>query len=469
MKALYYQCFAGISGDMHLGALVDLGVDLDYLKSELSKLHLDHEFEIHSYKGDKHGIFGTKVDVIDLNQAQQHDHGHHTHGHEEATHKQHESGHGHDQVHDHAHEHIHDHDHGHSHDHAHPHEHDHDHGHEAPHTHDHTGLRDYKEIKQIIKTSHLSQRVQKMALAIFEEIAIAEAHIHNKSVDEVHFHEVGAIDSIVDVVGAAICIDALGVTQIMASTVELGSGFVRCSHGLMPIPAPATAEILRGVPVKSTVPKFEMTTPTGAAILKAMVHTFTDQLDFTIDKVGYGLGSRDMTIPNLLRVMLVTLPQAKENPEPVHSTENLLETNTEYLLETNIDDMTPEYLAFAQERLFEAGALDVYQTPIIMKKGRSATMLSVLVSCENLEVIKRTLFTNTTAIGCRVIPIEKIKLERDYQKVQTPFGQITLKNAYYNGVLVNQKPEYDQVAAIAREQNITVQAVLELIETRRKP
>ncbi len=454
MKALYYQCFAGISGDMHLGALVDLGVDLDYLKSELSKLHLDHEFEIHSYRADKHGIFGTKVDVIDLNQSGHHDHGH-----------------------DHDHDHTHDHERVHTH-----HQealHDHEIVHEAPHIHDHTGLRDYKEIKQIIKISHLSQRVQDMALAIFEEIAIAEAHIHNKTVDEVHFHEVGAIDSIVDVVGAAICIDALGVTQIMSSTVELGSGFVRCSHGLMPIPAPATAEILRGVPVKSTVPKFEMTTPTGAAILKAMVGTFTDETQFTIGKVGYGLGSRDMAIPNLLRVMLVTLPKApaqmeNESKSDVENSCTNVDQHThtssrEYLLETNIDDMTPEHLAFAQERLFEAGALDVYQTPIMMKKGRCATMLSILVSGENLEVIKGALFTNTTAIGCRVTPIEKIKLERDYQKVQTPFGQITLKNAYYNGVLVNQKPEYDQVAAIAREQNITVQAILELIETRRKP
>lgn len=258
MRALYLDCFAGISGDMFLGAMVDLGVPFEHLKEKLTLLGLDHEFEIIHKKADKHGIFGTKVDVIERHSPERVD-PHHEH-----------------------------------------------------HHHDHAHLRDYEAIKTIISSSALSDTIKALALSIFDQVAVAEAHVHNRPVDHVHFHEVGAIDSIVDVVGAAICFEALGVTHVMASPIEVGSGFVRCAHGYMPVPAPATAEILKGVPIVSRVDGFEMTTPTGAAIVKVFAKAFSKSLEFEIEKIGYGLGTRDLEIPNLLRAMLVSIPDKKK-------------------------------------------------------------------------------------------------------------------------------------------------------------
>ncbi|HAS72844.1 MAG TPA: nickel pincer cofactor biosynthesis protein LarC, partial [Clostridiales bacterium UBA8960] len=331
MKILYYDCFAGLSGDMNLGAMIDLGVDLEQLKAELAKLGLDHEFKLTARKDEKHGIFGTKVDVVDFN----HDHDHH-------------------------------------HDHHHDHEHDHE------HAHGHASLRDFSDIRELILKSDLSERVKNDSIKMFEIIAEAEAKIHGKKIEEVHFHEVGAIDSIIDVIGTAICMDILEVDRVMSSTVELGSGFVKCAHGLMPIPAPATAEILKGIPIKSTIEKNEMTTPTGAAILKAYVSEFTDDKRFMIKNIGYGLGSRNLKIPNLVRVMIV------EMEDGIGASDE----NKQWIMETNIDDMSSEHLVYAEERLLAAGALDVYKTPIIMKKGRPAIKLSVLSQSEDLKKLQ---------------------------------------------------------------------------------
>lgn len=411
MKALYYDCFAGISGDMNLGAMVDLGVSIEHIKDELSKLGLDDEFEIKSSKGDKHGIFGTKVDVIDLN-------AHHVQNH--------------------------DHDHDHDHDHQH-------HTHEP--IHDHTGMRDYGEIKKIIEDSTLNARVKQFSIKIFDEIARAEAHIHNRTVETVHFHEVGAIDSIVDIVGAAICFDVLDVERILASKVEVGSGFVRCDHGMMPVPAPATVEILKGVPICSKIEKNEMTTPTGAAILKAFVDEYTENKAFTVSEIGYGLGSRNLQIPNLLRVMLVDLDSPDGN-----------KTVRQWIIESNIDDMSSELLVYAEERLFESGALDVYKTPIIMKKGRPAIKLSILVQEDYLEAVKKTLFKETTSIGLRMYTVEKQKLDRKFITLNTRFGEVTLKEAYLGGECVNQKLEYEDCKRIALENKMSIKDVYDIIE-----
>lgn len=259
MRALYLDCFAGISGDMFLGAMLDLGVSFEHLKEKLSLLGLDHEFQIIHKKADKHGIFGTKLDVIEK------------HSHESLD----------------------------------PH-------HEDHHHHDHAHLRDYEAIKSIIINSALSESTKALAISIFDQVAVAEAHVHNRPVDHVHFHEVGAIDSIVDIVGAAICFEMLDVDHVIASPIEVGSGFVRCAHGYMPVPAPATAEILKGVPIVSRVDGFEMTTPTGAAIVKTFSKEFSKSLNFEIEKIGYGLGARDLEIPNLLRAMLVSIPDKKK-------------------------------------------------------------------------------------------------------------------------------------------------------------
>lgn len=252
MRILYYDCFAGISGDMNLGAMIDLGVDADYLVNELKKLGLNNEYEIKVGRESRKGIQGTKVDVI----LKGHDH----------CHKE--------QVGDHHH-------------------------HSADHIH-----RNLKDIENIINSSELSDNVKKVSLNIFMKVAEAEAKVHGKPLYEVHFHEVGAIDSIVDIVGAAICLEYLKVDKVMASSIELGGGFVKCAHGLIPVPAPATVEILKGIPVKSGIVPFETTTPTGAAILAANVEEFTNNVDFIIEKAAYGVGGRDTEIPNVLRVYL---------------------------------------------------------------------------------------------------------------------------------------------------------------------
>ncbi len=265
------------------------------------------------------------------------------------------------------------------------------HHHESDHSHHHRNLQD---IENIINTSSLNDRVKKLSLAMFMKVAEAEAKVHGKSLYEVHFHEVGAVDSIIDIVGAAICIDYLDVDKIIASTVQVGGGFVECAHGLIPIPAPATVEILRAIPIKTGLVNFETTTPTGAAILSANVDDFTDKIAFAIDKIGYGIGNRELDIPNVLRVYL-----GKEEKKE--------EIEDQYILETNIDDMNPEFYGYVEERLFEEGALDVFKTPIMMKKGRPALKLSILVDDKREKDILDVIFKETTSIGVRKFKVEK--------------------------------------------------------------
>lgn len=300
MKVLYYDCFAGISGDMNLGAMVDIGVDKVYLINQLSKLKLNNEFEVKVGRDSRKGIEGTKVDVILKHRdeiccdAENHSH--------EVEHKnEHEHVHQHDQEHEHHHHHHddHSHEHTHEHSHCHSHHHEHNHSHEGEHVH-----RNLQHIENIINSSELNDNVKKISLDMFRKVAEAEAKVHGKPLYEVHFHEVGAVDSIVDIVGAAICLDYLKVDKVMASSVELGGGFVKCAHGLIPVPAPATVEILKGVPVKTGIVPFETTTPTGAAIIASSVEEFSDMKEFVIEKVGYGVGGRDTEIPNVLRVYL---------------------------------------------------------------------------------------------------------------------------------------------------------------------
>ncbi len=393
MKILYYDCFSGISGDMNLGAMTDLGVDFGYLKTELSKLHLDSEYKIQMNKGLKNGISGTKVDVILTHEAHHRDdEGHHEHHH-----------------------------------------------------------RHLKDIEAIINGSTLNDRVKKLSMEMFMRIARAEAKIHGVSVDEVHFHEVGAIDSIVDMVGAAIAFDYLKVDKIISSPVQVGGGFVKCAHGLMPVPAPATAEILKGIPMKSGIAPFETTTPTGAAILAANVQEFTDRMDFSVEKVGYGLGSRDLEIPNVLRVYLGEINGQEEKEK-------------QSMIETNIDDMNPEFYGHIEELLFRAGALDVFKTPIIMKKGRPAIKLSVLVNLQKEKDVLDVIFHETTSIGIRKFSVEKIMLHRDFITLGTRYGSVTVKKSYYEGELVKYKAEYEDCRRIAEENHIPIADVYKEVD-----
>ncbi len=395
MRVLYYDCFCGISGDMNLGAMIDLGVDKDYLLKEISKLKLDSEYEINVKKTIKKGISGTKVDVIIKSQGHHHDHNH-----------------------------------GHSHHHGHG-----DHHH-----------RNLEDIENIINSSDLKDKIKKLSLNIFMQIAEAEAKVHGKSLYEVHFHEVGAIDSIIDIVGSAICLDYLEVDKIMASHVQVGGGFVKCEHGIIPVPAPATVEILKGVPIKTGLVSFETTTPTGAAILAANVKEFTNKIGFSIDKVGYGIGNRELEIPNVLRVYL-----GRE--------ERIEDTEKQYILEANIDDMNPEFYSYVEERLFEEGALDVFKTPIIMKKGRPAIKLTILVNEKKKKNVLEVVFKETTSIGIRKYKVEKIMLKREFIKVETKYGGVMVKNSYHQDKLVKYKAEYEDCKRLARENNIPLEEV----------
>jgi uncharacterized protein (TIGR00299 family) protein len=397
MKILYYDCFCGISGDMNLAALIDLGVPKEYLMQELSKINLNSEYEIKIERSAKLGITGTRVDVILKDKfddkahiLEQTLHGHtHEHFHHNSDEEQH-----HAENHEHSDE-----------QHVHNHEHHH---------------RNLKDIEGIINSSDLSDKVKKLSLDMFMKVAEAEAKVHGKTLYEVHFHEVGAIDSIVDMVGAAICLDYLNVDKIMASPVQVGGGFVKCAHGLMPVPAPATVEILKNIPINAGIVQFETTTPTGAAILASNVEEFTQKVDFSIKKIAYGIGHRDLEIPNVLRVYL----GEKESSEIVEE---------QYILETNIDDMNPELYGYVEEKLFEVGALDVFKTPIFMKKGRPGIKLSVLTNEKVEKDILNVIFEETTSIGVRKYKVEKIMLNREFAKVKTEYGDITIKKSYYKG------------------------------------
>lgn len=441
MKILYYDCFCGISGDMNLAALLDLGVPKEYLLEEISKLKLDSEYEIKIEKAAKHGITGTRVDVILKLHSEKHmEENHHKHENSISCASGHEHNH-----HDHLEHNIEEKhcSHGHNHLHEENHEHPHAHTHTSKHEHHHRNL---KDIENIINSSELNDKVKKLSLGMFMKVAEAEAKVHGKSLYEVHFHEVGAIDSIVDMVGAAICLDYLKVDKVIASPIQVGGGFVKCAHGLMPVPAPATVEILRNIPINTGIAPFETTTPTGAAILAANVQEFTPKINFIISKTAYGIGHRDLEIPNVLRVYLGEEAAVEKVEE-------------QYILETNIDDMNPEFYEYVEEKLFEAGALDVYKTAIFMKKGRPGVKLSVLITEKIEQNVLEVIFEETTSIGVRKYKVEKIMLNREFSKVKTQYGDITIKKSFYKGNLVKYKPEYEECKAIAKEKNITLENI----------
>lgn len=431
LRVLYYDIFCGISGDMNLGALIDLGVDPEYLKKELSKLRIDDEFSLEIKKGTKKGISGTKVDVILKND---------THHHEQNS-----------EVHHNRHNY---HEHGHSHDHEHGHHHGNGHSHGQDHHHHHE--RDYKVIKSMIENSDLGRTVKDLSIKMFYEIAAAEAKVHDKTIEDVHFHEVGAVDSIVDIVGSAICLDALKVDRILASPVQVGGGFVMCDHGKMPVPAPATAEILRGIPIRTGLVQKETTTPTGAVILKVNVSEYTANPSLVIEKTGYGLGTRDLEVPNVTRVFLGTLADEERPYESLQNAEQVI-------LETNIDDMNAELYAYVEERLFDAGALDVYKTPIIMKKGRPAIKLTVLIQAKDRDTIIRIIFTETTSGGVREYPVMKYMMTKKYRKVSTEFGDVQVKDFHCYEDCVKSKAEYEDCARLARENQISIRMVYDAV------
>ena len=402
MRILFYDCPAGISGDMNLAALIDLGVDPAVLRSELSKLGLDNAFELRIGSEARNGIRGTRVDVVLTEppaSAQQHSHAHGP-GH----------GHGHDR-------------------------------------------RDLAAIEGLIEASGLDTAVRRTSLAIFRRIAAAEAKVHGIPVEAVHFHEVGAIDSIVDIVGAAICRHLLGVDAVWASPVELGGGFVRCAHGLLPVPAPATEELLHGLPTTRGAVDQEATTPTGAAILASLATRFTASPAMIVEKTGYGIGHRQTELPNLLRVHLARVETATASPNGSEAR----------LLQCNIDDMTAEHLGAVLDTLMDAGAMDVHLTPIIMKKSRPATCLSLLCAAHDEARFKELLFRHTTTLGLKSFALEKTVLETSFTRRETPLGPVTMKNALRDGKILRSKPELEECRELARRHDLPLTAVAALI------
>lgn len=310
--------------------------------------------------------------------------------------------------------------------------------------------RHLSHIEALINDSSLSEGIKLKSLAIFNLVAEAEAKVHNISKEQVHFHEVGALDSIADIVGAAICQEFLKVDEIHASPVQLGGGMVKCAHGLMPVPAPATAEIVAGLPVKSGLVEYEATTPTGAAILAATVDSFSERMELSIVKTGYGIGQRDGDIPNVLRVHLAE--SFKEETRDVQVEEAVL-------LECNLDDMNPESYPHVMDLLFSAGAADVFIIPLVMKKSRPGHMLCVLCTQETLSIMKEILFTETSSIGIREKIVKKSMLRREQVVVSTKFGEVELKRSYWNGRVVNEKPEFEQCRKLAGVHGVTLEEI----------
>lgn len=383
MKILYYDCFSGISGDMNLGALLDLGiVDAAYLEKGLSGLGLDSEFSISAEKCQKNGITGTKANVVLRNTDPS--------------------------------------------------------AHHIP--------RHLDDITAILDASRLSDAVKQSSLRMFRAIAQAEGKVHGIPAEKVHFHEVGATDSVVDIVGAAVLLDALRPDRILSSPVQVGGGYVECAHGLIPVPAPATAELLRGIPVRLGLVPFETATPTGAAILACSASEFTDRMTFTAERIGYGFGDRDFKIPNALRVFWGEVPENETVEEQT-------------LLETNIDDMNPEFYEYVEKLLFQAGALDVFKTPIVMKKGRPAVKLSVLAARKDECAVTDVIFRQTTSIGLRKTGVEKVMLRRREHTLNTKYGEISVKEAYYEGKPLKYKAEYEDCRKAAEAYGVPLAEV----------
>lgn len=440
MKTLYLECNMGAAGDMLTAALLELHPDPQGFVERMNRLGLPGVV-FAAQPAVKCGITGTQVSVtVGGEEEESHDVPLHTHehspAHETAQDEAH-PGHAHDHVHGHDHEHTHEHEHEHSHGHEHSHEHGHGH-------HHHAGMGD---IRHILSHLDIPQPVRQDAEAVYQLIAQAESHAHGRPVEEIHFHEVGTLDAVTDVVAVCWLLHDLAPEQIVASPVHVGCGQVRCAHGILPVPAPATAYILQGVPTYGGSVQGELCTPTGAALLKHFVQRFGPSPVMRVEKTGYGMGKKDFEAANCVRAML---GQTQEESAAIAQ------------LACNLDDMTPEALGFAQERLWEAGALDVTTAPIGMKKNRPGVQLTCLCRLEDREKLVSVLFAHTTTLGVRESLCTRYTLARSQRTVETEHGPVRVKEARGWGV-TREKPEYEDVAKIAREQGLTLDQVKELL------
>lgn len=438
MKIAYFDCVGGIAGDMALGALLDAGADLESLVVGLKSLDLP-PWELQVGRTTRSGIAANSVEVLVRGEAAG-----------SAPLLRHPpsdaplaTGGGHSHSHEHTHEHSHSHAHEHSHSHeAHSHEHTHSHAEEG-----HAGTRTFAEVAGVIRGSELPERVKQRAEAVYRRLAAAEAAVHGSTLETVHFHEVGAVDSIVDVVGAVYALELLGVERVLCSPLPNGHGFVRCAHGMMPVPPPATAELLKGCPLRAVDIEAELVTPTGAALVSALAAEFGPAPSMTLEGVGYGAGRKEFPFPNLVRVLV---GEVRETPA---------EAATVTLIEANIDDQSPQLYEGAMQALFAAGALDAWLTPIQMKKGRPAVTLSVLCPPESREELTRILFRETTTLGVRYSDWSRTCLDREWLEVETEFGPVRVKVARQEGELRTAAPEYEDCRARAAEAGVPVKLV----------
>ena len=457
-KTLYLECYSGISGDMTVAALLDLGADRSVLDRVLKSLKVSG-FETKISRVVKSGIDACDFDVVLDKEHENHDHDmEYLHGHH---HKGHENNH------------FYDHNHAHEDEAEHFHSHEHNHAHGAGsaqdrHHHEHRGI---KEITYIIEHSAMTENAKKIALRIFEILAEAESKAHNVPVDQVHFHEVGAVDSIVDIVSVAVCLDNLDVTEVIVPVLCEGRGTVRCQHGILPIPVPAVANIVSAnhLHLKMTEVEGELVTPTGAAIVAAVKTKDKLPETFEIQKIGIGAGKRQYECPGILRAMFISesTEQAKGRDKVKAQTEEFKNSeignnpkaenqetkDTIIKMETNIDDCSGEVLGFVMERLMKAGARDVHYVPVFMKKNRPAWVLNVICKEEDMETLQNIIFEETTTIGIRYSIMERTILPRETRTLPTPWGEVLAKVCTLNGK-EQLYPEYESVVQLSREKEI---------------
>ncbi|NLW26709.1 nickel pincer cofactor biosynthesis protein LarC [Acetivibrio saccincola] len=448
MRVLYFDCFSGVSGDMMLGALLDLGIDQNKFLDELNKLNLPG-YDIIIEKKVIDSITVTDVNII-VEGIEDSSGDHHNHQHNHS----HDHNHSHGHNHSHSHDHNHSHGHNHSHSHDHNHNHGHSHGHSDGHFHHHYHpSRNLEDIEKIIDESTLKPNVKEFGKKVFKEIARAEAKVHNKGINEIHFHEVGAVDSIVDIMGVAICIDLLGVDKIYSSPLRDGNGFIKCQHGVLPVPVPAVMEMLKGseIPYITEDIGTELVTPTGIALIKCLCSEYGVTPPIKIEKTGYGAGKRKIGRLNALRCVLGTLMDESKRDDEI------------YVLETNIDDMNPEFLGYVMEMLLENGALEVFYTPVYMKKNRPGVVLTVLSPKEIEEKLSNIILRETSTLGVRKTVCKRQTLTREERTVMTKYGEVKVKISLVNG-LEKVSPEYEDCKRVAKEKNIPLWKVYEEVK-----
>lgn len=415
MKTLYLDLFSGMSGDMFIAALIDLGVEAHQLEQELKKLRLEG-YHLHVARGSKASLEGVKFDV----------HVTSDHDHEEQSQA-----------------------------HSHP----HSHSHPQPHEHGRT----FAQIRQLITESQLSDWVKQKAEAVFHRIAVAEGKIHGLPPDQVGFHEVGAVDSIIDITGGCIALEMLGKPRVLASPVVEGTGWVDCAHGRLPIPAPATLAILgaRGIPLSQCAEPNELVTPTGAALLAEMVENFGPMEGLVAEKIGYGLGTRDNeTRPNVLRAVLGESKTADQGSGAALGSHDW-ETDVVVVLETNLDDLNAEILGSFMEKALTAGALDVFHTPIQMKKNRPGVLLTVLCAKADADKFSEMLVRETSTFGVRRYAAERRKLRREFVTVPTPHGAVTVKVGRLDGKVLQAAPEFESCRKLAEQAKVPLKEIYE--------